>query len=78
METMTYRSNPGVDPHLDVWEMQIPIYLFLGGLAAGILVISAVAGLTKSKSWDRTLAAWGSLAAILMLSFGMLALFLDR
>jgi len=77
METMTYRTNPGVDPHVDVWEWQIPIYLFLGGLAAGILVIGAVAGLTRSKSWNRTLAAWGALAAIFMLSLGMLALFLD-
>lgn len=31
------RNIPNIDPYLNIWHWQIPIYLFLGGLAAGIL-----------------------------------------
>jgi protein NrfD len=70
------RANAGVDPHLDVWEWQIPIYLFLGGLVAGIMVIGAAQTLLQGR-WDRRLSRLGSALAIVLLSLGMLALFLD-
>ena len=31
------RNIPNIDPYLNIWHWQIPLYLFLGGLAAGIL-----------------------------------------
>lgn len=31
------RSNPEIDPFLHVWGWEIPFYLFIGGLVAGIL-----------------------------------------
>ncbi len=31
------RNIPNIDPYLHIWHWQIPLYLFLGGLAAGIL-----------------------------------------
>ena len=35
------RNIPNVDPHLHIWHWPIPLYLFLGGLAAGILFFAA-------------------------------------
>ena len=36
------RLNPYIDPHLDIWHWHIPLYLFLGGLAAGILFFASL------------------------------------
>jgi len=36
------RMNPNIDPHLHIWHWQIPLYLFLGGLAAGLLFFVAL------------------------------------
>jgi len=35
------RDNYLIDPHLQIWHWQIPLYLFLGGMAAGILFFAA-------------------------------------
>lgn len=35
------RNIPNIDPYLHVWHWPIPLYLFLGGLAAGILFFAA-------------------------------------
>ena len=34
--------NHLIDPHLNIWHWQISLYLFLGGMAAGILCIAAL------------------------------------
>lgn len=70
------RMNPGVDPHLEIWEWQVPLYLFLGGMAAGIMVLTAVTELggKAPRSNALRLAPFGALALI---SAGMGALFLD-
>jgi len=36
------RMNHLVDPQLNIWHWEIPLYLFLGGLAAGILFFAAL------------------------------------
>ena len=36
------RMNHLIDPQLNIWHWQIPLYLFLGGMAAGILCIAAL------------------------------------
>jgi len=36
------RNIPNIDPYLNIWHWQIPSYLFLGGLAAGILFFAGV------------------------------------
>jgi len=71
------RTNPGVDPTLAIWNWEIPIYLFLGGLVAGIMVVGAIQQLRGNGRWERRLSLWGSAAAAALLSLGMLALFLD-
>ncbi len=70
------RHNALIDPHLSVWGWEIAIYLFLGGLAAGIMILAATLGRAPAEQRSR----WGRLlvfAAPLALSFGMLALLLD-
>ncbi len=57
---------------MNIWGWEIPVYLFLGGLAAGLMIISAIAPRRESMAM-RLL----PFAAPLVLSIGMFALFLD-
>ena len=41
IEFMTTRANPGIDPTLSVWGWQIPVYLFLAGLVAGMMIVAS-------------------------------------
>lgn len=66
------RHNPLVDPNLHIWGWEIAVYLFLGGLAAGVMILSGVAMACESRA-ARLLV----FAAPLALSLGMLALFVD-
>ncbi|MBN2663966.1 MAG: hypothetical protein JXR68_09985 [Bacteroidales bacterium] len=36
------RDIHGLYPHVDVWGFGIPLYLFIGGLAAGILLFALI------------------------------------
>jgi formate-dependent nitrite reductase membrane component NrfD len=36
------RNNHLIDPSLGVWGWEIPIYLFLGGMVAGMMLISGL------------------------------------
>lgn len=77
-EIVSGRHNALVDPSLHIWGWEIPVYLFLGGLAAGLLVVSALLSLrndgNRSPSRPVQMAPFLALGAI---SVGMLALFLD-
>lgn len=81
-EIVSTRHNPLVDPSLHVWSWEIPVYLFLGGFVAGIMVLSGWA-LWQGRRNHRThatfsLASSGLFALALgAISLGMLALFLD-
>ncbi len=70
------RHNPGVDPQLHIWGWEIPAYLFLGGMVAGLMVLTAAVELRgdRPRSWAMQLAPFGALGLI---SLGMGALFLD-
>ncbi len=48
------RENLMVDPHLHIWHWPIPLYLFLGGLAAGVLFFAALYYLMGRKKNIRT------------------------
>jgi protein NrfD len=73
----TARFNPKIDPSLAIWDWRIAVYLFLGGLTAGIMCFSAWALLAR-KEEQAPFAAWGlSLWGPIMLSLGMTTLFLD-
>lgn len=74
--TMT-RANPMIDPQMHVWGWEIPVYLFVGGLVAGMMIISGY--FLFSGRYKNTLCACYQLPglAIGLLTVGMFALFLD-
>jgi protein NrfD len=71
------RSNPLIDPHLNIWHWPIPFYLFLGGLAAGILFFAALYHILGKEKGNRTIIAKAPLITPLLLMVGLLALFYD-
>ncbi|MGD2118494.1 MAG: polysulfide reductase NrfD [Chromatiales bacterium] len=73
----TARYNAKVDPLLGIWTWEVAVYLFLGGMTAGILLFSAYAHLAgKDKELPFT-AKQLPLWAPIVLSIGMTTLFLD-
>jgi formate-dependent nitrite reductase membrane component NrfD len=69
------RHSHLIDPALHVWGWEIPVYLFLGGMAAGTMILSA---LLQRRGGERSAAArWLPFLAPALVSIGMLALFLD-
>jgi formate-dependent nitrite reductase membrane component NrfD len=62
---------------IGIWGWEIPVYLFLGGVTAGIMVVAAIAILQgRDKKWPAAankLILW----APVLISAGMAALFLD-
>jgi len=77
IELTSTRANPLVDPSLHVWGWQIPAYLFLGGLVAGMMAIAGWFLLTdRHRRADTVMSLLPGLGLVL-LSVGMLALFLD-
>lgn len=71
------RNIPNIDPHLHIWHWQIPIYLFLGGLAAGLLFFAALFYIRgKNEQWH-TAVKIGPLFVPFALILGLFALFLD-
>ena len=74
---VTVRANPKIDPVLAIWSWEIPLYLFIGGLTAGIMFFGAVMILLNKQDQapfvTRRLPLW----APIILSLGMGALFLD-
>jgi len=76
-ELVVTRTNPMIDPNLHIWGWEIPVYLFLGGLVAGMMIISGYF-LVKGRQKDMACSCLTlpSLAMVL-LSIGMLALFFD-
>ena len=76
-EIEVFRTNELVDPQLHIWGWQVPVYLFLGGLAAGVMVLASLMLLRHEK---KDLSLWLRLlpfAAPIAISLGMGALFLD-
>ncbi len=77
IEITSGRMNPHIDPHLTIWGWEIPVYLFIGGLVAGILFFSALYYIRGSKDKYPTAVKVAPLFALPLLGFGMFALFLD-
>ncbi len=71
------RMNPGIDPVLHAWGWEIPVYLFLGGLAAGILIFSAVYFLRGKADEYKFAVKIAPFSIPVLLTIGLLALFLD-
>lgn len=79
LEYTTTRHNPLVDPHLSVWSWEIPLYLFVGGIVAGLMILGGIAMLRLLRGEDTKnyFSLHAPLAAFMLLNLGMGALFLD-
>ncbi|MCF7797153.1 MAG: polysulfide reductase NrfD [Lentisphaeria bacterium] len=71
------RMTPEVDPILHIWGWEIPLYLFLGGFAAGILFFSALFTLQNKEDRYSMAVKVLPLAVPVLLALGLGALFLD-
>jgi formate-dependent nitrite reductase membrane component NrfD len=71
------RMNEMVDPNLHIWHWPIPLYLFLGGMAAGILCLAALYYLQGKEDKFRTAVRITPFLAPVLLVLGLLALFID-
>jgi len=77
VEVLSNRANEAIDPHLHIWAWQIPAYLFLGGVVAGIMFLLAAMELRTGKRPKSFSAQLMPFVAIGLLSLGMLFLLLD-
>ncbi|MCA1747454.1 MAG: polysulfide reductase NrfD [Bacteroidales bacterium] len=71
------RANPFIDPYLNIWHWQIPLYLFLGGLAAGILFFAGMYTILGKEKIYPTAVKKAPLIVPFLLILGLIALFLD-
>lgn len=79
LEITTTRHNPLIDPHLAVWSWEIPVYLFLGGIVAGMMVLAGINLVRIARGEDprKFHSVQTPILAVALLSLGMGALFLD-
>ena len=71
------RMNPMIDPYLHIWHWQIPLYLFLGGMAAGILCFAALYYLMGKEKEYHTAVKIAPFLTPALLVLGLIALFVD-
>jgi len=76
-ELVLTRHNPLIDPSLHVWGWEIPVYLFLGGWVAGMMVMTGYAFLRGREKERLCVSAVLPGVSLVLLTLGMLALFLD-
>ncbi len=71
------RANPLIDPQLHIWHWPIPLYLFLGGLAAGILFFASLYYILGKEKTYTTIVRKAPFITPFLLIIGLLALFYD-
>ncbi len=71
------RNIPNIDPYLNIWHWQIPSYLFLGGLAAGILFFAGVFTILGKEHKYPTTVKTAPMVVPFALVLGLFFLFLD-
>jgi formate-dependent nitrite reductase membrane component NrfD len=78
-ELTTTRHNPLVDPSLHVWGWEIPVYLFLGGLVAGLMILGGLSMRRVARGDDPKsfFSLQAPLLGFVLINLGMGALFLD-
>jgi len=71
------RNIPNVDPQLHAWHWPIPVYLFLGGLAAGLLFFASYYTLRGKENEMPAAVKWAPFFVPIALVLGLGALFYD-
>ncbi len=74
---VTARANELIDPSLHIWTWEVAMYLFLGGLTAGVMIFAAVMALLRKDEEAPFASQQLALLAPIVLSAGMTTLFLD-
>ncbi len=79
LEITTTRHNPLVDPVLSVWSWEIPVYLFFGGMIAGMMILAGInmLKLAKGERAEGFYSVQTPLLGFILMNLGMGALFLD-
>ncbi|MDA3907348.1 MAG: polysulfide reductase NrfD [Bacteroidales bacterium] len=71
------RNIPNVDPQLHAWHWPIPVYLFLGGLAAGLLFFASYYTIMGKEKEMPAATKWAPFFVPITLVVGLGALFYD-
>ncbi len=71
------RDIPFIDPHLNIWHWEIPVYLFLGGLAAGIMFFAGYFTIMGKEKEMKTTVKYAPFLVPIALIVGLIALMLD-
>ena len=71
------RHNELIDPIFHAWGWEIPVYLFLGGLVAGMMIISGYFLFSGKYKENNCSCYYLPRVSFALLSLGILALFLD-
>lgn len=71
------RHNHEIDPTLHIWGWEIPLYLFIGGLVAGILFFSAILTIMGKENKYITAVKWLPISTPILIGIGLLALLFD-
>lgn len=77
IEITSGRINEMIDPVLHIWGMDVAIYLFLGGMAAGLMIIPSLWIVRNTENESQRNTALPLLLVPVLLSVGMFFLFLD-
>jgi len=76
-ELISTRANTMIDPVFHIWGWEVSVYLFLGGMVAGMMIISGYF-LYRGRQSDATCACLQlPIISATLLTLGMIALFLD-
>lgn len=71
------RDIPNIDPFLNIWHWEIPVYLYLGGLSAGIMFFAGLFTVIGKEKEMETTVKWAPFLVPIALVLGLFALFLD-
>ncbi len=71
------RNIPNIDPVLHIWHWQIPLYLFLGGLTAGLLFFASYFYITGKTDKYKVAVRIAPIIASIAIIIGLVALVLD-
>ena len=76
-EITSTRHNHLIDPILHVWDWQIPLYLFLGGVVAGIMILTGIRMLRQDRGEPSVALSLMPWVAPIAISGGIFFLWLD-
>ncbi len=71
------RDIPHIDPILEVWHFPISLYLFLGGMAAGIIFFASLFTILRKEKEVPTAVKSAMIVAVIAISIGLVALMYD-